>query len=107
MTEGLGASVPRCYLLALGWKTREDTPALAAVRINRAEGWAVTQASVRKRVCCSAAKNAWSRICRVLTRAGWLDGITDLMDMSLSKLQEMVRDSEVCSPGVMKSQTSD
>ena len=71
MTEGLGASVPRCYLLALGWKTREDTPALAAVRINRAEGWAVTQASVRKRVCCSAAKNAWSRICRVLTMAGW------------------------------------
>ena len=84
--------MPRCYLLALGWKTREDTPALAAVRINRAEGWAVTQASVRKRVCCSAAKNAWSRICRVLTMAGWLDGITDLMDMSLSKLLEMVKD---------------
>ena len=32
MTEGLGANVPRCYLLALGWKTGEDTPALAAVR---------------------------------------------------------------------------
>ena len=25
---------------------------------------------------------------------GWLDSITDLMDMSLSKLQEMVKDRE-------------
>ena len=38
----------------------------------------------------------------------WLDGITDSMDMSLSKLQEMVKDRESCRAsvhGVTKSQT--
>ena len=41
-------------------------------------------------------------------RMSWLDGITDLMDMNLSKLCELLMDRKACHEavhGVMNSQT--
>ena len=45
---------------------------------------------------------------RVQQRMKWLDGITDSIDMNLSRLQEMVKDRKACNAavhGVTESQT--